>query len=206
MLTRTAEGYVTNIALLMPFTLTNSAGNVITNAVLDKLTANTFIYKTPDGIMGMMRLDTLPPEMLERIGYDPVAAAKADEADAIKKSLDQQNQLAARQAAQQAALWNGALKTALSKQREFYGDVIQKIDAGLLVRSPGRIEEDVDITQSTILLKRYSGYDSVAAEDQIHVNAFPIGLYSYTTVNKSENTVHVWTCDTNEAMQYYLTH
>lgn len=41
-----SSGYVTNAALLAPFTLTTSSGKVITNAVLVKLMPNKFIYKT----------------------------------------------------------------------------------------------------------------------------------------------------------------
>lgn len=108
--------------------------------------------------------------------------------------------------AQQRSEWNKALKVAISKQATFYGDVIQKIGAGLLVRTPGSYGYDINADQSTILLKGYSNYDSAAADDQIHVSAFPLGVYSYTTVNGSENTVHIWTCNTNEAVTYYLSH
>ena len=45
-----SSGYVTNAALLAPFTLTNSIGDVVTNAVLVKLTPNSLMElfrKTP---------------------------------------------------------------------------------------------------------------------------------------------------------------
>jgi hypothetical protein len=63
------EGYVTNANLLTPCTLTNSAGNVITDAVLVKLMPDKFIYKTPGGAMGTRELDSLPMVLQEKIGY-----------------------------------------------------------------------------------------------------------------------------------------
>jgi ankyrin repeat protein len=84
-----SSGYVTNEALLTLFTLTNSAGDVITNAVLVKLTANKFIYKTPGG-GGMMPLASLPEDLQEKFGYDPQAAQAADDADQQKKVRQQQ--------------------------------------------------------------------------------------------------------------------
>jgi ankyrin repeat protein len=102
-----SAGYVTNAALLTPFTLTNTAGDVITNAVLSKLTANKFIYKTPSGGMGMLPLGSLPEDLLKKIGYDPQAAQAADDAENQKKAREQE--LAQQQrafAAQQATLYS----------------------------------------------------------------------------------------------------
>jgi hypothetical protein len=200
------QGYVTNASLMMPLTLTNSTGEIVTNAFLYKLTVNKFIYRTTDGGMGTRSLAILPQKILDQIGYDPVVAAKADQAEIGQQILLRQKQIAQEQAASRAALWEAARDKALSKRAVFYGDVIQKIDAGLLVRTPGSYGYDVGADQSTILLKDYSGYDSVAADDQVHVEAIPLGVYSYTTVNKSENSVHVWTCDLNSATEYYLQH
>ena len=73
-----SSGYVTNANLLTPFTVTNSAGVVFTNAVLVKLMPNKFIYKTPGGAMGTLRLDALPEDLLQKIGYDPQAAQAAN--------------------------------------------------------------------------------------------------------------------------------
>jgi hypothetical protein len=112
-----ANGYVTNVALLTPFTLTNSAGDVITNAVLYKLTVNKFIYKT-DGGMGMMSLATLPQNLLDQISYDPEAAAKADADEAAKKERDRQNLIAQQQqmANDQTALANATQAAASNTQ------------------------------------------------------------------------------------------
>src|ERR1035437_9103176 len=100
-----SSGYVTNANLLTPFTVTNSAGVVFTNAVLVKLMPNKFIYKTPGGAMGTLRLDALPEDLLQKIGYDPQVAQAADEAENQKKA--RQQELAQQQrafAAQQAEL------------------------------------------------------------------------------------------------------
>jgi ankyrin repeat protein/formylglycine-generating enzyme required for sulfatase activity len=85
-----SSGYVTNANLLTPFTVTNSAGVVFTNAVLVKLMPNKFIYKTPGGAMGTLRLDSLPEDLLQKIGYDPQVAQAADEAENQKKARQQQ--------------------------------------------------------------------------------------------------------------------
>jgi hypothetical protein len=100
-------GYVTNEALLTPFTLTNSIGDVITNAILVKLTPNKFIYKTDAGAMGMLPLASLPEDLQEKFGYDPQTAQAADEAEQQKEALQrqydqQQQELAAQQANVQA--------------------------------------------------------------------------------------------------------
>jgi hypothetical protein len=79
------SGYVTNADLLTPFTLTNSAGGVITNAVLAKLTPNKFIYKAPGGVMGVLRLDSLSKDLQEKFGYNPANALAADIAEKEEK-------------------------------------------------------------------------------------------------------------------------
>jgi len=102
-----SSGYVTNAALLTPFTLTNSVGDVITNAVLVKLTPNKFIYKTPNGGEGMMPLASLSKDLREKFGYDPQAAQAADEVENQKKArqqeiAQQQQDFAAQQAGSKA--------------------------------------------------------------------------------------------------------
>jgi hypothetical protein len=76
-----SSGYVTNANLLTPFILTNSAGDVITNAVLVKLMPNKFVYKTPNGGEGVMRLDSLSKDLQKKFGYNPVDAFNADVAE-----------------------------------------------------------------------------------------------------------------------------
>jgi hypothetical protein len=97
-----SSGYVTNAVLLTPFTLTNSVGDVITNAVLVKLTVNKFVYKTDAGAMGMLTLASLPEDLRRKFGYDPQAAQAADDAEQANKArqqqIVQQQEIAAQQA------------------------------------------------------------------------------------------------------------
>jgi hypothetical protein len=87
-----SSGYVTNEALLTPFTLTNSVGDVIKNAVLVKLTVDKFVYKTDAGAMGMLPLASLPEDLQKKFGYDLQAAQAADMAAQQRKAREQQKQ------------------------------------------------------------------------------------------------------------------
>lgn len=101
------SGYVTNSALLDPFTVTNSSGEVFTDAVLVRLTPSKFTYKTATGAMGVLPLASLPEDLQKKFGYIPQNAQAADEADQQKKVRQQQvaqqrQELAAQQANPQA--------------------------------------------------------------------------------------------------------
>jgi hypothetical protein len=109
-----SSGYVTNAALLTPFTLTNSAGDVITNAVLVKLMPNKFIYKTPTGVMGTRRLDSLSTELQNRFGYDAASAAAQDSIEAEAKMRAMQWQQSQRNLAQQQAELKAQSQSAVS--------------------------------------------------------------------------------------------
>lgn len=85
-----SDGNVTNDSVLTPFTVTNSAGEVFTDAVLVKLMPNKCIYKTPGGAMGTMRLELLPETLKRKIGFDPVAAEVAADAERQAKMLERQ--------------------------------------------------------------------------------------------------------------------
>ena len=98
-----SSGYVTNAALLTPFTLTNSAGNIVTDAVLVKMTPNKFLYKTPRGELALLRLDSLSPELQKRFGYDEVSAAAQDAIEEETKTRAMQWQQSQRDLAQQQA-------------------------------------------------------------------------------------------------------
>src|SRR5208283_4609233 len=63
-----SAGYVTNAALLASFTLTNSVGELVTNAILVRLMPNKFVYKTPLGVLWTRRLDSVSPELQKRFG------------------------------------------------------------------------------------------------------------------------------------------
>jgi hypothetical protein len=94
---------VTNAALLTPFTLTNSVGDVFTNAILVKLMPNKFIYKTPTGVQGMLRLNWLSKELQERFGYDAASAAAQDAIEEETKMRATQWQQSQMDLAQQQA-------------------------------------------------------------------------------------------------------
>jgi hypothetical protein len=196
-----SNGYVTNAALLFPFTLTNSVGDVITNAVLVKLTPNKFIYKTPDGVKGMMPLQSLSKNLQEKFGYDPKAARAADLAEQRRKEREQQFYQQQVGIANQQAIHQAALKKVLGTDIGVGGHIVQKIDAGVLVSA-----WEVDGIPQIVLLKDFPDADKLAAGDYIEHRAFNVGIYSYTTVNHSETTVHVYTCSTNAAVEFYLNH
>ena len=186
---------------LMPFALTKFDGNIITNAVLIKLTPNKFIYKTPNGEEGIMRLDSLSKDLQKRFGYDAEDAASADSDEAWRKSKQtaawqQQQAIAADQERR-----NIVLQKALKNQYPVNGRAIQKKSDGLLVSL-----DLGDYEHRTILLVNYQHEDSVAADDRISCRAFRLGLYTYTTVNNSENTIHIFNCSTNDAIDYYSSH
>ena len=192
-----SSGYVSNAVLLTPFTLTNSAGNVVTDAVLVKLMPNKFLYKTlSGGEMAIRPLESLSKDLQEKFGYDPQVAQVADYADQQKKArqqaLAQQQQLAMNAQAK----WDAALATALKHKGQLEGKVIQKISGGLLV----------SMNEKIYLLKDYPGYDNAVSDDYVNYPTFGIGSYTYETVNKSENTIRTLTCSTNVAVNYYLTH
>ena len=198
-----AQTNTNNAPIFISFT--NTVGEYITNAEVVTVAPNKLVYRADDGLSGgTIRLEKLPPDLQAKFHFDPDQANVADQMENDRKTADLQKRIAGQQAAEEQAKWDAALKLALSKRQTFYGDIMQKIDAGLLVRSPGSYGASAGESSVTILLKDYPLAGSVAADDQIHVSAFPVGLYSYTTVKNSVNTIHAWTCDTNVAVRYYL--
>ena len=80
------------------FTVTNSFGNVITDAVPVKILPNKVIYKCSSGGGGSVELASLPKDVQEHFGYDKGAADSADKNDRTKRHqqfLLQQQQLQA---------------------------------------------------------------------------------------------------------------
>jgi TPR repeat protein len=202
-----SAGYVTNVNLLKPFNVTKTFGRALTNAVLVNLRRGEATYKTPEGATGTLRLDLLPNEVLARLGCNPLTAqafylaSLADQEE--KKERTQQIVRQGQEAANAAALRRAARQRAMKNRRALYGRVIQKLDAGLLVSEGGTR----DVQRQIILVKDYSKYAAVAADDWINFGTgFLVGQYSYTTVQQSKNTIHAYTCSTNAAVLYYLTH
>jgi hypothetical protein len=150
--------------------------------------------------MATRRLDSLSKELRDKFGYDPQTAQAGDVADEQKKERQQQIEQQKREAAARQAF----LDSVLQRREPVTGKVIQKIDDGLLVSREFGYGDN--LSYKTILLKDFSYYDKVAADDPISCYAIPVGNYSYKTVNDSENTVHIYTCSTDAAVEYYSTH
>ena len=216
-----SQGYVTNATLLTPFTLTNSAGNIVTDAVLVKLTPNTFLYKTPRS-EAFQRLDSLSKDLQEKFGYNPSKAAQADELDRQKYAAQLQR---ANAAAAAAALAEHRSQIESSRMI-IEGDVIQKLDVGFLVDSATQIKRidlewraSVGLSTSVIgdgryydptthiqifnglcLLTDYPKASSVVDGDVVRAFAYPNGEYSYTAVSGGSKTVRQFTCNINAVL------
>ena len=107
---------MTNAALLTPFTLTNSAGNIVTNAVLVKLTPNKFLYKTPRS-EAFQRLDSLPKDLQEKFGYDATSAVAQDAIEDEAKMRAIQWQQSQRDLAQQQAELKAQSQSAVASDK-----------------------------------------------------------------------------------------
>jgi len=202
-----SSGYVTNAALLTPFTLTNSSGNVITDAVLVKLMPNKFLYKTPSGEMATRRLDSLSKDLQEKFGYNPQAAQAADEADKQKKAqqqlAQQQRETAAAQAAQDA-IWQRVQKS----QQHFVvtGDLLRvdEITADGILASYNFLDVR-GISRSLIYFVKDSPNQNTLIDGATIGGPFyTTGTYTYTTVMGSSKTVECLTCSPKAAFNYYL--
>lgn len=201
------SGYVTNRDYLTPFSVTNGSGVVMTNLVMVRLMGDRFIYRAPDGAEGSALMLWLSPPLKERFRYDEKRAIAAQVKDEIAQADWQEEKEEAAERDQRAALM-----ARMAKLRQFIcGDVVQKIEEGVLLNSPGSYQrftlngfgDIVPMDSHLILVKDYSGAANLAADDQLSCWAYPIGVFSYTTVNNSENSVHAYTCDLNEAIKYY---
>ncbi|MGB7749394.1 MAG: hypothetical protein WBN75_19140 [Verrucomicrobiia bacterium] len=178
---------------------TNTVGEYITNAQVVSLAPNKLVYRAADGLGGgTIRLEKLPPELQAKLNYDPDEANKADQIDNDRKAADREKQAIAQFQANEQARRDEAYQKILKHRVYITGKIIQKIDDGLLLSCP------VDDGYMTILLRNHPRYDVLAAQDEVQIYGFPLGTYSYTTVNNSKNTIHDWTCDTNIAISYYL--
>jgi len=229
-----SSGYVTNAALLGPFTLTVSSGKVITNAVLVKLMPNKFVYKIP-GVAGggMERLDSLPKYLQERFGYDSSKAAAADEIDRQKKMAQIEHFRHEAMAQQRQADYEKRLKTLVEERFVVEGQVIQKISEGLLVQSlppnagwtglsHGTIMNFIDYTvqakndalnggvqelsvySGLILLEDHPKYRVIVDENSVAQIAYPIGEFKYATTQGATKTIRKATCDLDKAMSFLL--
>ncbi len=194
-----AAGAQTNIVI----SFTNSSGIFITNATVVKLMPNKLIYRTDAG-GGVARLDTLPGDVQAKLGYDPVRSEAADIADNSKKQKADALFQKQKESAIKQAQWEEAKRIVLQKGVRMTCSVIQKISDGLLVSWPGNSVEPYE-SSVTVLLVDYPRYASTASEDNLFIDrVYPLGLYTYTTVNKSDKTIRRWTCDISKAIQAEL--
>lgn len=212
-----SQGYVTNSALLFPFTLTNSSGDTISNAVLVKLTANKFIYKYPPGGEGVARLDSLPKDLQEKFSYNPTNAAFADKMDAQKKEKQAEHDNQAADALAREADVERRAKIVVQGCRTVDGNVIQKIDAGLLVdcdREEFTLHprdhyvdptKEKPLVRELILLEHYTNSDGIVDGDFVGTIAYPMGTYTYTSVQGASKTIRIYTPDFGTAfLEEYL--
>jgi hypothetical protein len=200
-------------------TFTNKSGVVISNAEVVKVEPNRLIYLFPaGGGGGSVKLADLTPELQNKFGYDAVAAAKLDEAEKEKRLADIK-----KSAAINAALEKyNRLKNQLWQGRKLIdGKVLQKIDAGLLVDSGEKgkfLEERISSepgvgpalwhegntpgseAQGLVLLQDYPD-PNMADDGHVDIVAYPLGLFSYETVGKSEKTVRKFSCNLDTAIR-----
>jgi hypothetical protein len=190
----------TNGPIFISFT--NSMGRFITNAEVVRIFPNKVFYKTDFG-GGSVRIENLSSNVQDEPGYDRTNAVVQDLIEGIERA---QVDIKGSQSVAQAKArlrWEQLEESVYATRREWYADIVQKIDDGLLVDIPSRMFGETD--QTLILLKNYHAQNSVAADDTIHFLGFPTGIYTYTTVKGSENSVHVYDCNLDSAATYFTT-
>ena len=198
-------------------TFTNKAGTLVSNAEVVKVDANKLIYRIPSG-GGTVKLSDLPPALQEQFGYNAKKAAAVDENEQKARAADLQ-QRAAMAATQEK--YNRLKARLVQGSRRVDGKILQKISDGLLVQSGdhGRAlreyREDVygarggTMTEgnapgaealSLVLLQDYPDPNMVD-DGHVDVIAYPIGLYSYDSVGKSQKTVRKFSCNLDTAIR-----
>jgi ankyrin repeat protein len=191
-----SSGYVTNAALLMPFTLTNSDGDVLTNAVLVKLMPNKFIYKTTDDRSeGVLPLASLPEKLRDKFGYNSTTAAAADALDAEKHEQWAETFAEGQRDAANQILFEQT-KEKMIKEGQFLSlNFVQLIspDSALCSYSEG-----------TMVLLTGIKTDALADGAIVQGIFYPCGTYTYTTVMNAEKTVRKYTLHLDDAIQYTL--
>lgn len=205
-------------------TFTNKSGVVISNAEVVKVDANKVTYRIPSG-GGTVKLADLPPEVQEQFNYDAAKADMADEKENLKQAADLQ-QRAAMSAA--IAKYNQLRDQLIQGSRRVDGKVLQRISEGLLVDSGaasitraeerhygtspdgnpiswggGTIMEGNSPGAEALHLVLLQDYPDPNVVDDGHVDifAYPVGLYSYETVGKSQKTVRKFSCNLDAAIR-----
>ena len=201
---------------------TNTSGEFVKRAEVTKILPNKIYYRTEAG-GGSIRLDALPSNLQEKLGYDAAELRSADLAEKAKR-LDEQRLAAANLKARQL---EGLKAIFASKSRTVSGKIIQKIPEGLLVES-GQSEIDqvghTDVefdrmgnmsTSTTatlqegdtarslclglVLLEDHPRYDQLVDDNVVVILAYPDGQFSYKSVGGGQKTVRKFTADFNRA-------
>jgi hypothetical protein len=179
-------------------TVTNNEGIVFKNIKVIKIDPDGLIYLIPnEGGGGKLKFNTLPAAIQRQYNYNPVAAQKAD---ALKKDSDKKfaQQSADAAKAQLAAQNRAIIRRALVGRGSMILKVIQTTDNGMLIRYDCS-QCDVDITTYFLVDSSRTYPDGTHFVETI----YPIGNYTYTTVQHSKATVAKYTCDLEKAVDYW---
>ncbi len=202
-------------------TFTNQSGVVISNAEAVKISDNKLLYRIPSG-GGIVMLSNTPPDIQRKFNYNPAKAAQADEVDKQKHEA----QLRQDQQAAAAASLAEYRRRIASSSMMVEGEVLQKLDAGLLVDSATEAKRrqrewdesvghysaggEVKYVDQTTHLQLYNGLclltdyprtSSIVDGDVVRAVAYPNGEYSYTAVSGGSKTVRQFTCDINQVVR-----
>jgi hypothetical protein len=202
------------------FTFTNKDGIVISNAEVVKIYANKLIWRKDFGMegAGTVKLADLPPDLQQRFGYDPEKAAALDEKEQQDRAADLQRRRTIAAAQEKYSRLKAKL---VQGSRRVDGKVLQKISEGLLVES-GDLERALQehnervygdtggVTFESgipggealglVLLVDYPD-PNMTDEGHVDIIAYPLGLFSYDTLNKSSKTVRKFSADLETAIR-----
>jgi hypothetical protein len=215
---------LSSIAQTNTITFTNQYGDVVSNAVVIKVSANTLLYRIPSG-GGAVKLANLPPDLQQRFGYDPEKAAALDRKEQQDRAADLQQRMAWAAA---DAKYN-RLKNQLEQgRRRIRGKVLQRISEGLLVDSGaatiayaeethygtspdgdpiswggGTIAEGKTPGEEALSLVLLQDFPDPNMTDggYVDIMAYPVGLYTYETVNQSSKTVRIFSANLDTAIK-----
>lgn len=188
------QGYVTNAAYLNPFTIQNKT-DTVTNAVMVKILPNKFIYQTPAGAESIARWQDVSTNIQAEFGYDPKAAAAADQKESIRKNQEIHEAQIQSQLTAKREIVQGAFSQAKKTEQNIFGYIVQILPEGVLINlywgSQEVLVQDCDV----------SGH---ADGDLVSVTAYSIGTYTFENTKGANSTVRAYTMDINKAAKLYL--
>ncbi len=198
-------------------TFTNHYGDVTSHAEIIKVTVNKLTYRTPNG-GGTIKISELPGDLQKKFYFNPTNAADMDELESLTK---QQDELKNQVITFAQSKYNRLKAQLVQGSRRVDGKVLQKISEGLLVQSgelsrkmqeyhedvygsrPGIIIEGNRPGAEALNLVLLQDYPDPNMADEGHVDviAYPVGLFSYDSVGKSQKTVRKFSCDIDAAIR-----